>query len=275
MNIFLKDIEHILTPFATFEQVAAIAVGGSIAAGTGDMDSDVDIYIYSQEGIPRNLRLEIANALGRDIQVDNRLWEPGDEWTDIITGKAIDIIYRRPQWMIDEIRRVLVDFEPRLGYTTTIWDNLLYSTVAYDPTGWYEELKQTAVVPYPEELQKRIIRHNYRAIQGIRGSILHQLQVAVRRGDAVSVNHRIGALLECYFDILFAANRVTNPGEKMITEHIKKRCKSTPGDCLAGVARLISSISWMSGNILDEAGTLLGEMDRFLRELELLPGKDF
>ena len=274
MNIFLKDIEHVLTPFAAFEPVVAIAVGGSIAAGTGDDDSDVDIYVYSQVEIPLAFRTELANALGRDVLIDNRLWEPGDEWTDLKTGRPMDIIFRRPQWMIDQVRGVLVDFEPRLGYTTTMWDNLLYSTVAYDPTGWYEDLKKTAVVPYPVELQMTVIGHNYRALKGIKANLLHQLQVAVRRGDAVSVNHRITAILACYFDILFAANRVTNPGEKMIIEHVKKRCKATPDDYQVAVNKLISSVSWMSGNIIDEARSLLLGLDRFLGGIGLLPGKD-
>lgn len=41
-----------------------------------------------------------------------------------------------------------------------------------------------------------------------------QIKKAQERGDIVSVNHRITAFLESYFDVIFALNRQTHPGEK-------------------------------------------------------------
>ena len=43
-----------------------------------------------------------------------------------------------------------------------------------------------------------------------------QIRSAFRRRDRVSLNHRTVAWLASYFDLLFAANRRFNPGEKRL-----------------------------------------------------------
>ena len=50
------------------------------------------------------------------------------------------------------------------------------------------------------------------------------------RGDAITVNHRIAALLSSFFDILFAVNRVPHPGEKRLATIAAERCPLRPTD---------------------------------------------
>jgi predicted nucleotidyltransferase len=266
MNLHIRDIMHIIEPFAGLDETTAISVGGSFAAGTADHDSDVDIYIYNGSGIPVDFRREVASELGEQQEINNRFWEHSDTWKDKTTGKMIDITFRSPSWMVNEIRRLLVDYQPRLGYTTCTWDNLLRAVAVYDPSGWYEDLKQTSLVPYPPELRDAIIRHNHNAIRGIHSSYFNQLQLAVHRADILSVNHRINAILESYFDIIFAVNRVTHPGEKRILDNVKRLCNRTPKEWDADVKNLVCSVPWMSSTIIEAARILVDRLDEFLEK---------
>ena len=47
----------------------------------------------------------------------------------------------------------------------------------------------------------------------------HQIRSAFRRRDRISLNHRTAAWLASYFDILLAANRRFNSGEKRLLTH--------------------------------------------------------
>ena len=61
-------------------------------------------------------------------------------------------------------------------------------------------------------------------------SYYDQINSAVERDDFVSVNHRCAAFLASYFDIVFALNRVLNPGEKKLVQFAKNNCKVLPED---------------------------------------------
>ena len=55
-----------------------------------------------------------------------------------------------------------------------------------------------------------------------------QIIKAVQRNDFVSINHRITEFLASYFDLLFAINKVTHPGEKRLVQLCNKQCKILP-----------------------------------------------
>ncbi|WP_127754382.1 hypothetical protein [Devosia sp. 1566] len=61
------------------------------------------------------------------------------------------------------------------------------------------------------------------------GAFGGQVIKAAQRGDAVAISHRSAAFLGSYFDVLFAANRATHPGEKRLVQlaarlpHVPKR----------------------------------------------------
>lgn len=44
----------------------------------------------------------------------------------------------------------------------------------------------------------------------------------------VSVNHRVAAFLESYFDIVFALNNLTHPGEKRMVQYAKEHARILP-----------------------------------------------
>lgn len=61
-------------------------------------------------------------------------------------------------------------------------------------------------------------------------SYYDQIESAVKRKDYVSINHRTAAFIASYFDIIFAKNKILNPGEKKLVEFALKNCKILPED---------------------------------------------
>ena len=62
-------------------------------------------------------------------------------------------------------------------------------------------------------------------LSGMLPSFDSQIEKAENRKDFVSVNHRVTEFLASYFDIIFALNEMTHPGEKRMQSICSKECK--------------------------------------------------
>ena len=79
-----------------------------------------------------------------------------------------------------------------------------------------------------KKLKKAIIERNMKLMHGVLPSYDKQIIKAYERHDYVSINHRVSAFLESYFDVIFALNEMTHPGEKRLMQICKKECKILP-----------------------------------------------
>jgi hypothetical protein len=233
--------ESVAARFRVFPQVKAIALSGSEGAGEADSLSDIDLYVYTDPEIPAAERRAIACDFATRMEIDNRFWEPGDEWIEQASGRAIDIMYRSPAWIEDQLARVLVRHEASVGYSTCFWWNVLHSQALYDPEDWYAALQQTARQPYPPELQRAIMARNLPILCGNISSYRRQIEVAMERGDLVAVNHRITGFLASYWDILFAINGTPHPGEKRLMHYASRLCAKLPTNWKESAAALLQS----------------------------------
>jgi len=218
----------IAASFSAFPQVTAIALSGSEGAGQADALSDIDLHVYADAGIPLQARRTIAADFADRVEIDNRFWEPGDEWIDRASGRRIDIMYRTLAWIQDQLARVLERHEASIGYSTCFWWNVLQSRALYDPSGWYAGLQQTARQPYPPELRRAIVVKNFPILRDNISSYRRQIEAALARRDWASVHHRVNAFLASYWDILFAMNGVPHPGEKRTVDYARRPCKRLP-----------------------------------------------
>jgi hypothetical protein len=245
--------------------VTAVALAGSRGtAGAGvDPSSDFDIYAYTSADIPREAVEAIVARTGGAARLDPRFgyWGPGDEWiaTD---GTAVDVVHFGAAWMEEQLDRVLVRHEPSLGYSTCLWHTIRGSLPLEDPSGWFARLQARAAVPYPDELRHHIVTYNRPVLRGIIPAYATQLGKAAKRGDLASVNHRLAGFLASYFDILFAVNRATHPGEKRLVEHAS-RLGRLPEGFADDVADLLATAT------VDLAG-LEGRVDRLVDRLDAL-----
>ena len=98
-------VQRLTRAFAELPQVVAVVLAGSRGAATGDLESDFDIYVYTLRQVPVELR---RGLMDESAEIDNRFWEPGDEWTEPSSGTQIDVMYRSPEWIEGQLDRVLV-----------------------------------------------------------------------------------------------------------------------------------------------------------------------
>jgi hypothetical protein len=236
-------VRTIADKFAALPQVMAIAWAGSRTETMSDPGSDIDLYIYAPDDIPVVARTAIVATLADSCEIDNRSFEPGDAWIDRRTGIGVEVMYRTPAWIEDQLERVLVRHEASTGYSTCFWHNVLHSVPVYDRDGWFGRLKGVAEHPYPDDLQHNIILTNHPILRSAMPSYsyLNQLTSALHRRDLVSINHRIAALLASYFDILFAVNRLPHPGEKRLVEWTTRMCPKVPSGFATAITALLAS----------------------------------
>lgn len=204
----------IATQFAAIDRVEAVMLGGSLATGRADADSDIDLYIYSEGEIPVEARAAIINPRAREMQLDNAFWEAEDYWREEESGVKVETIYRNPDWETAYLKDLFANNRAHMGFSTSRWHSIVTFKILFDRSGWAASLKSSADMPYPDGLAKAIIEKNFALLRGSMADHPTGIASAVKRDDLVFVHSRINALLDCYFDILFALNRELHPGAK-------------------------------------------------------------
>lgn len=263
----MKLLEQLAQRLSTLDMVDTVALSGSMTSPIHDADSDYDLYIYSRSDVPRDARERIIREFSNDYTVGNAFFEEGDEFfTDAPRRTTVDMMYRRLDWAQDEIDWVWNKGNARLGYTTCFLYNLKTSKPLFDRDGRFGRLVAPLGDRYPEKLRRNIIDKNHAMLRGhLEAPYFTQIELAVNRGDMVSMNHRVTALLASYFDILFAYNRQLHPGEKKLMPYAHMLCERLPERFDEDMARTIQAV----GNretLLPSLTTLLDSLDRLLAQ---------
>ena len=221
------NVDALFEELSRLPQGEAIALGGSRATGRNDAKSDYDVYIYLTGPVEETCRRTILSKYCRYMEIGNTFWELEDDVT-LLDGIDMDIIYRNLEDFARGIASVVDDCTAWNGYTTCMWHNLSTSRILFDRTGRLQKLQARYQIPYPQKLKENIISRNMNLLSGMLPSFDTQIQKAENRGDLVSVNHRVTEFLASYFDILFALNEMTHPGEKRMQDICTKECTILP-----------------------------------------------
>ncbi len=264
---YLKLSEEIASRLEQFPQVEAITLSGSQTSGTTDQHSDIDLYIYLTRKIPLEARQKIVDDLGAGRQDLNlTFWDSGDEWIHRDTGIEVDIIYWDPTWIVDQIVRVIDHHRASVGYTTSFWHTIKNSKILFDRGGWFATLQKKCMIPYPQELKTNIIAKNYPVLREVIPSYYYQIKKAIDRTDKISLNHRVAVLLASYFDVLFAINEMTNPGEKKVLAYALQNCPKLPQNMSAQIEDLLYASSANSGVLLAKLDVLIDGLENLMRQ---------
>lgn len=222
-----QDFQSLWKSLATLPEVEAIALGGSRAGNQYDENSDYDLYVYCQSIPNKETRKVLLEPYCQYLELNNTFWEVEDD-AILNNGIPIDIIYRSLEDFDRSLHQVVQDHVAYNGYTTCLWHNLLKSKILYDPKGKLEKLQDQYEIEYPKALRQNIINKNWRLLTNNLPSYDTQIHKAMDRQDLVSVNHRTSAFLESYFDLLFALNSLTHPGEKRMVRYLKENATILP-----------------------------------------------
>lgn len=243
-------IHKLFEKLSAFEQVEAIALGGSRSGESYDEKSDYDVYVYLTAPIGEESRRALLADFCRYMEIGNHYWEYEDNCV-LNNGIDIDILYRDLDEFCDGVARVAERFEAGNGYTTCMWHNLLTCKIVCDKHGRLQGAKDRFSIPYPEELRKNIIERNTALLYRAMPAYSLQLKKASGRNDRVSVIHRTAAFLESYFDVIFALNRQTHPGEKRLVALCRKNCAVLPENFEENLDRLFDDLT-AGGDKLNE-----------------------
>lgn len=252
--------EELFRELCALDQVEALALGGSRAGEHFDTSSDYDVYLYCTAPVPEEVRLEILSRYCCRMEIGNHFWEREDNC--ILNDKIdIDILYRDLDAFTAEVAQVVEQFQPRNGYTTCMWHNLLTCKVVYDRDGRLTKAKERFTVPYPPQLRDNILDRSWKLLSSAMPAYRGQIEKALKRGDQVSVCHRTAAFLEAYFDFLFALNGVTHPGEKRLVQLCRERCQILP-------ARFEENLDQLFQNMFRHPDRTAAHIGAILQELE-------
>lgn len=261
---YLELATDIAGRYARLPAVAAVALGGSLATGAASADSDIDLYVFVMAPLAPAERARIVSDTTDPATIRNDFWGAGDEWRDAGTGIHVDAMLWDTRWIADQLDRVLERHEPSVGYSTSFWHTVLHARALYDREGWFRMLQERARRPYPEPLARAIIANNLPILGRTESALLHQIEKAVARGDLVSVNHRVAALLASVFDILFALNRVPHPGEKRLLDHAERLCARRPASLRADVEALLRAAGTGGDEVIPRAQALIEGLEAVL-----------
>lgn len=255
-------VNQLFTELSALPQVEAIALGGSRAGKHYDEKSDYDVYLYCTAPVPEETRREILSRYCSYMEIGNHFWEYEDNCT-LSNGVDIDILYRDLDDFTAGVAAVVEQFQSHNGYTTCMWHNLRTCKILFDRNQRLTDVQKRFDVPYPPQLKESIIARNRKLLHGTLPAYEGQIKKALNRGDLVSINHRISAFLESYFDILFALNSQTHPGEKRLISLCRVSCPILP-------AQFEENLNSLFSHMFTSPEKTGADLERIVAEIEKL-----
>lgn len=260
---------EIINGFSVLNEVEAILLAGSRVTNTSDSLSDYDVYIYVNSEIPLDTREKLLGRHCSYLEVNNQYWETEDDGI-LLDGTEIELIYRGLEWLDTELARTLYYHQSSIGYSTCLWSNLMNSKVLFDRSGKVDQLIKKYRINYPDGLRKNIVDKNYPLLSSSLPAYKRQISKALKRNDAISVNHRVTEFLASYFDILFAINKLPHPGEKKLVEFSLSRCKYLPAMFEENINGLLLMTGGMNAGIPTIIDQLVANLTTLLQQEKLL-----
>ena len=79
--------------------------------------------------------------------------------------------------------------------------------------------------------------------------------------------NRTAAFMESYFDIIFALNEMTHPGEKRLVQLCKRQCKILPKDFEANIERLFEDLFTEYDAVSKDVDAIIMELEKVIKTI--------
>lgn len=254
-------IEKLFEELSEIPEIEAIALGGSRAGEVYDEKSDYDVYLYCTSAINENVRRGILEKYCSYMEMGNAFWELEDNAV-LNNGIDMDILYRNLDDFTNGLAAVVEGYQAYNGYTTCMWHNLRTCKIVYDKDGRLAAVKERFDVPYPKQLKENIMDRNMNLLSGVMPAYNFQIAKAVERKDLVSVCHRTAAFMESYFDIIWAMNELTHPGEKRLVSLCQKQCKILPANFEENINQLYADLFTNLDRVNQDVDAIIVELKK-------------
>ncbi|HEU4560238.1 MAG TPA: nucleotidyltransferase domain-containing protein [Longimicrobium sp.] len=226
----------------------AVALGGSCAKGHRDAHSDVDIYLFADEVLP---------GAGRDALVAEALGPAAEpaSWgrDDPFVQGGTDFVYRGVRvecWLRGathveasiaeclrgELRREYVGWTVMGFFNHVVLADVHSLGILDDRDGMLARWKKS-VATYPEPLRETILRR-FMGEAAFWPANPHY-HTAIEREDVVYTAGIAQLVVHALIQVLFALNREYFPGEKRVTESLR-RLALAPPDVAGRVQALVA-----------------------------------
>jgi hypothetical protein len=256
--------------FKSYAQVEAVTLSGSRTSGASvDARSDIDLFVYTEDGrFPLEARKAVVERSGGATRANLGLtfWGDGDVWFDAQSGVEVDVVYPSQRSIEEALERVLRQHRPSGGYSTCAWHSVRSAQILFDRRGWFGRLQAGCDQPYPPELRRAIIAHNFPILRDFIPSYRYNVEKSLPRNDLIFINNEVTWLLASYFDVLFAFNQVLHPGSKRLLEHAARLCPRLPQGMAAQVTEVLRLSAAGETGLVEAINRLVDGLEAVLGE---------
>ena len=263
MNILAYQI---VNEYRNLNEVIAVAIGGSGASGRKDNFSDINIYIITKEHISLETRKRIVGKLSDEKEINNTIWGDTDEFILRNSDIQIDISYFDISWLKGTLDNILYNYSAELGYSTCFWYNVINSMIIYDRDNTFKKFQKEYTIDFPFELKRNIIIKNYPILKDNLSSYYNKIEKAIKRGDIISINNRVSAFIDSYFDIIFAINEMPHPGKNKLISIVENKCNKKPEEFSNNLSTLLNYSNNCNEIILESIDNILESLKKLLKE---------
>ncbi len=262
-----RRAERIAARLGEVPGVVGVTLGGSVARGTGDESSDLDIGIYYRPAA--RPALEELRSLAQDLDDRHRpdlateygewgRWIDGGAWLTI-EGSRVDWLYRdldrvRGCIAAGEAGQLVIDYQPGHphGFVSHIYaGELHFGRSLFDPDGVLASLKRRVAV-YPLPLRRAIVERFLWEAQ-------FSLDIAPKAATRGDVAYLTGCAYRCVaslVQVVFALNLRYLVNEKgalrearalpLLPVDFAERAEAVLGDLGTTPTQLAASLSLLS-----------------------------